>query len=334
MPLYIGSTEIKKIFVGGKQIKKAYKGSELLYSSGNIVTYYVDSSVSYQEEVEDGQTCLEPKTFTPALTGWNFVGWRSDKTASGEVLQTLNMGDDPISLYAVFEQSVTLSYNNNGGTGNMNSETKPRYYNNGVVANAEFVVKQNTFQRTSYNFSNWRLDNASSGTVYRPNDPISLSKNGTLYAVWTYVGNPFYYIQEQDGLIYAGPYGTAFTVTESRNATDQVGTVYRTNSGQRIFVGSNMSDPDEMAWMEVTSDSIQTRGNNSLRIVLYTGPFAASIRITIPEISKTLECLTGERKTETFDISNVSSVTIKSINTVYGKTGNSVGSVPREVYFY
>ena len=112
----IFGTSKLKLFVGEDKVKKAYLGDTKIYSAGNIVTYRVDNGVTYQEEVDSDASCLNPTTFTPSKSGWTFVGWREDTTASSDVLSSKIMGDEPITLYAVFRKAVTLYYYNGSTT--------------------------------------------------------------------------------------------------------------------------------------------------------------------------------------------------------------------------
>ena len=173
-----------KIFLGNKKVKKMYIGSERVYSAGNIVTYYIDTDKSpIMEEVDSDASCLNPKTFTPTKTGWDFVGWREDKTANGSVLSSKNMGDNPVTLYAVFSQIITLSYNGNGSTsGSTSSESKTRYYNNENIKNPSFTVKTSGFEKTGYTFLNWM--NSANGVRYNAGQVIELSQSVELYVDW------------------------------------------------------------------------------------------------------------------------------------------------------
>jgi len=76
-------------------------------NSATLVTYYVDSGVSYTEKVAFGKTVLSPTTFTPTKSGYSFLGWREDSEASSEVLVTKTAKGKTLSLYAVFSKDIT-----------------------------------------------------------------------------------------------------------------------------------------------------------------------------------------------------------------------------------
>lgn len=178
MPIMCENSKIKLLSADG--IKKIYCQNTVIYSTGNIVTY-VTGNGTYKEEVEEGASCLSPKTFTPALSGWTFIGWRTDTAANGSVLGSLTMGEAPVTLYAVFRQTITLSYNGNGATsGSTANQTGYRYYNNGSVANPGFTVKANGFARSGYIWTGW----ASGTTAYAVGQSVTLSSNLTLTAQW------------------------------------------------------------------------------------------------------------------------------------------------------
>jgi uncharacterized repeat protein (TIGR02543 family) len=210
MQTNINGTVYKKIYVRKKPTddyelyKKAYVDNVQVYSAGNPVTYYADTGKVYTEEVDYEASCLSPKTFTPSKAGWTFIGWREDRTASADVLSKKNMGDAPVTLYAVYRQSVTLSYNGNGNTGgSVSNQTGNRYYNaSGDTFNPSFKLKSNGYTKTNYVFTGWDL-----GAVGKE---ISLSENLTAYAQWVRYSNPMYWY---NGSSYAAGYPTRWTVT-------------------------------------------------------------------------------------------------------------------------
>lgn len=180
MPIYMGNRKVK-LYLGNKAIKAMYLGNKKVYSSGNTVTYRVDSGVTYTEEVDEGASCLSPKSFTPTKSGWNFVGWRTDSTANGTVLTNKVMGDEPITLYAVFTQSITLSTVANGVASN---QSKNRVYNNSNIANPVFTVSNPS--KSGAMFKGWSSAANSMAISNSSISNLSLSASTTRYAIFKY----------------------------------------------------------------------------------------------------------------------------------------------------
>ena len=175
-------TSKMKLFGGGEKIKKAYLGTEKIYSAGNIVTYYVDNDVSYQEEVDSDASCLNPTTFTPSKSGWAFVGWREDTIASGDVLSSKIMGDEPITLYAVFRQTVTVSYYQVSNSTKQQS-TGNKYYNNGNYLNPSFTIYPNGYG-SEWTFRGWTTGTAANASVsYSSISNREFTSDVTLYVL-------------------------------------------------------------------------------------------------------------------------------------------------------
>lgn len=180
MGAFNGNNKLK-IFDGSTKVKKAYLGSTKIYSAGNIVTYYVDSSTYYQEEVDSDASCLNPVTFTPSKSGWEFVGWREDTTASSSVLSGKIMGDEPVTLYAVFRQAVTLYYYN--GSTTKQNKSDYRYYNNGNIVNPSFVMSQTT--ASGWTARGWATGTAGNASVaYSNGATITISADTTIYGLY------------------------------------------------------------------------------------------------------------------------------------------------------
>lgn len=170
-----------KLFVAGSKVKKAYIGNQKVYSAGNIVTYRVDTNVVYTEEVDEGASCLSPKTFTPVKSGWTFLGWRIDATASATVFTSKVMGDTPITLYAVFTTGVTVGYYN--GTASIKTQTKMRYYNNGNVVNPSFTLSQAAL--SGWTARGWSTGNTAAASIlYSNGATFSRDSNVTLYGMY------------------------------------------------------------------------------------------------------------------------------------------------------
>ncbi len=173
----------RKLNIGNQKVKKAYKGADPVYSAGSSVTYHTDNGITYQEELNEGESCLSPKTFTPAKSGWTFVGWRRDTAApaAGSVESSVSMGSSPITLYAVFRKLITVTYYNNSTSAG--STSGYQYYNNGNVANPSFTLTQAVI--SGWTARGWSTSTgASGGITYNNGAAFSRDANITLYGMY------------------------------------------------------------------------------------------------------------------------------------------------------
>lgn len=320
-----GNQLIGKIALDIVDISKISIGNILIYSAGNIVTYHVDNGITYQEEVDSDETVLHPKTFSTVKEGWEFVGWRLDDVASSDILEELIMGDEPITLYAVFRQEITLSYDANGGSGSTVAQTGNRYYNGaGTYDNPSFVLSSSSFTAPSgYSFSKWAQGNAS-GDQYAAGTTVTLSENTIFYAVWTYAGNPFYIVQNRDP-----------KQTLKWKATAVANTTYVVGSGTTWTPGGSIANlvtgyldngtAPSITWV---SDPINAKGNKTVSI---TCTCIGTVYININNQTKLVTG--GSSVTYTFDVSNVSSFSITASISNYGNSGNG-GFQPVNIRVY
>lgn len=154
------------------------------YSTSQTITYNVDTDSVYTENRLKGADATKPETFTPSKSGYTFVGWRSDSQANLTVINSMIVGTNDITLYAVFKKIITLSYNAHGGSGSTTSQSDTMIYNNGNLVKPTFTIKSNNFTPPSdSSFYKWAL-NSASGTQYSPKATITLTSNATLYAIY------------------------------------------------------------------------------------------------------------------------------------------------------
>lgn len=173
------NTTLKNVRHNGQKVKKWYNNGTKVYSAGNVVTYYFNSSDYAQEEIDSEASCLTPKTvdYINHFPGWTFVGWREDNTASSTVVASKVMGDEPVTLYAVYKRTLTATFNGNGATsGSVASISGTQYYNNGNIANPTITLPANGYSRTNYKFNGWNY-----GAV---GAKITLTSNITVSAQW------------------------------------------------------------------------------------------------------------------------------------------------------
>lgn len=181
MPIMTENKKTKIMMAQPDKLRKIWSEKSVVYSSGNICYYHIASGNVIPIEIDEGDPCIPYKNGTPTLSGWQFVGWRKDTAANPTVLGngSVVMGEEPIHLYAVFRQTVTISYAGNGNTGGSTaSQSAYRYYNNGAVANPSFVLRACGFTKTGYVFSTW----TSGGRNYSAGQTITASGNMTMTA--------------------------------------------------------------------------------------------------------------------------------------------------------
>ena len=209
-------------------IKKCYKDSKNVFSSSHIVQYHIDTNNIISVEVDDGGDAVISAP-TASRSGWIFVGWREDTTASTTIINKKTVVVDNIHLYAVFKQTITVTLS--GGSSEIKN-TGTKVYNNGNVSNPSITL--GTSAISGWSLVGYRSDRTATSSVsYIAGRAYTFSSNATLYAVFSrtltlsYNGNTGSgYISPQNGTqyynngYYANPTFTlkanAFTKTDYR----------------------------------------------------------------------------------------------------------------------
>lgn len=125
-------------------------------------------------------TRLNKCTFT--MTDCHFAGWNLDSSGEGDWLddeeEVLLSEGEVLTLYAFFEpDSVTVTFNANGGTGDMPAQN--------VIVNQGFVLNANTFMAPPNTaFYGWDTKPDGSGYYYGDCAYISINEDLDLYAMW------------------------------------------------------------------------------------------------------------------------------------------------------
>ena len=248
MSIKYNNTTLSVIKYNNTELDKVIYNDTTVYQR-IVVNYYCENSVYRSVKVVSGNNVDLSSSNAASKSGWTFLGWRTDKTANGTVQSSIIAGTSTINLYAVYRQTITLSYNGNGATsGSTASQSGYRYYNNGNITNPSFVLRSNGFSRTNYKFVNWRMG-SSSGTAYNAGASVTLSSNTTFYATWKVVYSTTtlkYYSEEirvgGDGMRMLGTGstrdgGTPATVpirTISGNAVS-----WADSSGKNLYIKAN-----------------------------------------------------------------------------------------------
>ena len=143
------------------------------------------TSTGYPTYVADGDSVSQSSLPTAQKTGYVFKGWEWDYDKGlilGNLSSALSAVYGPLYLKAVWETepvNCTLSYNANGGSGSMSSQT--------VTEGQTAKLKTNTFTRPKYTFSGWNTKADGNGTSYTDNASLTLTEDTTLYAQWSLV---------------------------------------------------------------------------------------------------------------------------------------------------
>lgn len=129
-------------------------------------------------------TALTLSSTKPTRSGYTFVGWgtsTSDTTAdySAGGSYTANASD---TLYAIWEKTITLTYNANGGNSAPDSQEATVY---NATTNYKFTISSTKPTRTGYTFLGWSTSNTATSSSYAVGGTITLSNSDTLYAVWS-----------------------------------------------------------------------------------------------------------------------------------------------------
>ena len=123
--------------------------------------------------------------------GYRFLGWNTNSsatTAQYVVGNTFTINSNT-TLYAVWKQIFTLTYNGNGNTGGSVPPDSNSPYDTGatvtVLGNLGNLVK------TNYTFLGWSTSNSATVAQYTQGSTFTINSNTMLYAVWSSAGGGF-----------------------------------------------------------------------------------------------------------------------------------------------
>ena len=159
----------------------SYTGSVTPYHSINYDTNGGSiSSTNYPTYAADGETIYTSDLPEATKPGYVFGGWEIGEDVFVNDLDIyLSDIQSPVYLRAVWEAEpvkYTLSYNANGGSGSMSSQT--------VTEGESTRLRTNSFTRDGYYFTGWNTKADGSGTSYGDGAYAVFYGNTTLYAQW------------------------------------------------------------------------------------------------------------------------------------------------------
>lgn len=127
----------------------------------------------------DEITVLGPNTLVK--DGYDFTGWNTQSGGTGDYYSP----DDAVTitsdttLYAIWEETLTVTYDANAGTGSEPTDST-HYHSDDEVT----VTNEGELTKTGYTFVGWNTASDRTGTDYDPNDTFNINADVTLYAVW------------------------------------------------------------------------------------------------------------------------------------------------------
>lgn len=217
-------------------------------------------------------------TFTAATTAakqsYNYTGSATTiymgSANSGINFYAINVvysgGDEPPTPPT---PTYTLSYDENGGTGTMDSQSAESGQSVTVLANA-FTAP------TGYTFQEWNTNGKGSGTKYAAGQSVTLTEDLTLYAVWS----PLSYTITLDAAGGTGGSGSISAIFDeampnitipSREGYDFLGYFSEPNGAGKQYYDANGSSTNSWitpsdatlyaAWKEQSGDTPATEGD-------------------------------------------------------------------------
>lgn len=230
----MGSTPVELYAVFKKTCTLTAKSYNSTQTVNSTVYYNNGNATSSKVTIPTGAS----------YSDWTWRGWTTSTSANASVGYAngaiYDLASHDATIYGLYSQTITLSYNGNGSTsGSVASQTGTRYYSGyGNTINPSFILAANGFSRTDYNFDGWDLGAA--GTT------ITLTSNATAIAQWKYDVKYVY----QNGTLASDVTNNGFT-----------------NSGGYLHLGVG-ADNDDSASAEGKIQNIDFTNYNKLEIIL------------------------------------------------------------------
>jgi uncharacterized repeat protein (TIGR02543 family) len=121
-----------------------------------------------------------------SVSGWTFNGISTSSTAkSGTTYSSWSTALNGNTYYATYYQSISISYNANGGSGAPSASSGTRYlYGTGSTSNPSITLSSTVPTRSGYKFRGWSTSSSATSASYSAGSAYTFSASKTLYAVW------------------------------------------------------------------------------------------------------------------------------------------------------
>ena len=199
------STSSKMVSQAFTNWNTAANGNGTAYNAG--ATYSANASVTLYAQYANPSIGSLP---TPTRSGYTFDGWYTAANGGTKITDSTKVTAN-MTIYAHWKANAyTVSYNVNGGTGSIASQTKTH--------GTDLTLTSSVPTRTGYTFVGWSESKSAGSAEYISGGKFSKNADTTLYAVWkinTYTVK--YDLNGGTGSIASQTktYGTDLTLTSS-----------------------------------------------------------------------------------------------------------------------
>lgn len=241
------------------------------------VTFYTESHASrgLQLGTENGGTQLGKQSVNTSV-------WKVDIASAGEVYVSSYEGDFYIAGFTVMAQKKTITFNANGGSGEMSAQE--------VNSGEATALNANTFAPANgFSFVGWNTAADGTGTEYTPGQSVTLTEDLTLYAQW-FRFSPQGGQSEKQTLIAGGSSVDYYFILqgskELSRAEDQF-EISVDNSNVSVVYGGNSVDGhgNKLVYFRVTPNNagsavvtVKYKGNGGLLYTERTQPVTFTIK--------------------------------------------------------
>ncbi len=217
--------------------------STTLYAIWKKITYtlsYNANGGSGAPSAQSGNTSYTVSSTKPTRSGYTFLGWSTSSSATSASYtpgSTISISKNT-TLYAVWSKNTyTLSYNANGGSGAPSSQS----------GNTSYTISNTKPTRSGYTFLGWSTSSSATSATYAPGTSIKISKNTTLYAVWS---------KNTYTLSYDANGGNGAPSAQSGNTSYTISNTKPTRSGYTFLGWSTSSSATSASYIPGSTISI------------------------------------------------------------------------------
>ena len=124
-------------------------------------------------------------------TGWTKRGWTTGTAADASTVSSYSINNNT-TFYGVYQRTLTLSYDAQGGSPTPSNQTGTQYANSYSISNRKnpSIKLANAPSKTNNTFEGWAMGSAS-GTKYAAGTNVTISTDTKMYASWKPLGSEY-----------------------------------------------------------------------------------------------------------------------------------------------